>query len=302
MLRMRVAVSVERAAALGELLGATAGVRRLVRTDADLSDGEVVLSADVEPSAGDEIVAAFDQLGVGPDEYVLVRQDVVAPSAIDWRRPSTSQAFAWVELMGEARANARPIGRYLALMAVAGVIAALGVLEDNPILIVGAMAVSPDLLPICATCVGLVAGRPRLVRRASLTLLIGLVLVALVATVLTALLDVTGVINDTFRLGESGLGSLASTDYSTVLVALAAGVAAILSFETRASSAVGVAISVTTIPAAGYLGVAIAVGHGDKAIGALAVLAVNVALLLVSGTITLATQHALAGRDSTRAR
>jgi Domain of unknown function (DUF389) len=41
------------------------------------------------------------------------------------------------------------------------------------------------------------------------------------------------------------------------LIALAAGVAAILFFETRASAAVGVAISVTTIPASAYLGVAI---------------------------------------------
>jgi len=50
---------------------------------------------------------------------------------------------------------------------VRGGLGAIGVITDNPILVVGAMAVSPDLLPICAACVGLVAGRARLAWRAS---------------------------------------------------------------------------------------------------------------------------------------
>jgi hypothetical protein len=64
-----------------------------------------------------------------------------------------------------------------------------------------------------------------------------------------------------------------------------------VTFETRASSAVGVAISVTTIPAAAYTGAAIAVGAADKATGALAVLGVNVVMLLLGGSITLAVQR-----------
>jgi hypothetical protein len=132
------------------------------------------------------------------------------------------------------------------------------------------------------------------------TLLIGLALVTLIALVLTALLDLLGVLGESFALGDSGLGSLANIDYSTVLVALAAGVAAILSFETRASAAVGVAISVTTIPAAGFLGVALALGDASNAGGAALVLAVNVILLIVSGSITLAVQHALATGDAGR--
>ena len=87
-------------------------------------------------------------------------------------------------MIGEARANARLLGRYLALMAVAGVLGALGVITDNPILVVGAMAVSPDLLPICAACVGFVARRARLVRRALGTLLLGILLTWAVAAAL----------------------------------------------------------------------------------------------------------------------
>jgi hypothetical protein len=81
-------------------------------------------------------------------------------------------------------------------------------------------------------------------------------------------------------------------------VALAAGVAAMLAMETRASSAVGVAISVTTIPAAAYFGVALAVDQFSKADGALAVLGVNVAMLLIGGTATLAVQRWLYQRPT----
>ena len=69
-------------------------------------------------------------------------------------------------MLGQARANARPVARYLVFMVAAGVIAAFGVIEANEILIVGAMAVSPDLLPITAACVGLVES-PRPPRRAA---------------------------------------------------------------------------------------------------------------------------------------
>jgi hypothetical protein len=81
-----------------------------------------------------------------------------------------------------------------------------------------------------------------------------------------------------------------------VLVAAAAGVAAMLSFETGASAAVGVAISVTTIPASAYLGVAIGGGGIDEAAGALVVLLINVGLLIVAGSLTLLVQRLLPNR------
>jgi sorbitol-specific phosphotransferase system component IIC len=57
-----------------------------------------------------------------------------------------------------------------------------------------------------------------------------------------------------------------------------------------------VAISVTTIPAAAYLGVAAGVGELDKVLGALAVLAVNVLMISLGGAATLLTQRRLTRR------
>jgi len=55
------------------------------------------------------------------------------------------------------------------------VIAAFGVIDQDQdqILIVGAMAVSPDLLPVTAACTGLVLRRRRLIRDGLASLLVG---------------------------------------------------------------------------------------------------------------------------------
>lgn len=295
MLRLRSSVDAERASHLGAALRGLDGVRRIVRQPDDDDDTCIVFVADVEPAAADQLVTAIADLGIALDDYVLERVDVVAPERrnLGGRRGDLG-GYAWVEVMGQARANSRPLARYLTLINVAAVIAALGVIKSSSILIVGAMAVSPDLLPICATCVGIVAGRRPLAVRAFGTLFLGLALVVVTAAALTAVLKATGFLPSDFSIHSSTLNTLAQTDYSTVLIALAAGVAAILSFETRASAAVGVAISVTTIPASAYLGVAIGGGGTDSSLGTLVVLLVNVGLLIVSGTLTLMFQRWMA--------
>ena len=295
MLRLRLAIARDRAEALAIALGAAAGVAR-VSVEAGV-DGQSVIAADISNEAADEVVAMLAGRGVSHHDYVLARLDVVASDRFGSAHDPGNEAIAWVELLGRARTNSRPFARFLALMTVAGVIAALGVITGNGILIVGAMAVSPDLLPLSAACVGLVGRRPRLVRRAVGTLVVGLALAGFVATLLTLALDATGILDPGFQIGDGGLNTLASTDYSTVLIAAAAGVAAMLSFETRASSAVGVAISVTTIPASAYWGVALGAGETAGVGGALLVLLVNVTVLLAVGTATLAAQEWLARRD-----
>ncbi len=300
MLRVRVAVSAERVDRLADALRRLGGVQRLVRLPVENDSGDYVLMADVTAIGADRAMAAVRELDGGVEDFVLVHEDVVATPQVHATSATQSDDFAWVEILGEARANSRPFGRYVALISAAAIIAALGVLTADGVLIVGAMAVSPDLLPICAACVGIVHGRPLLAGRALMTLLLGLFLVCVIAAALTGALRLTDVISD-IDLSQSSVSGLAHLDYATGLVALAAGVAAIISFESRASAAVGVAISVTTIPASAYLGVAVGLGEVSKAWGALLVLAVNVVLLMLSGTLALKIQSVLAAQRQARA-
>jgi hypothetical protein len=109
--------------------------------------------------------------------------------------PAAGAELAWSAVLSEARAHARPLARYLMLMAVAGVIAAFGVIDRNEIL-----AVSPDLLPACAACVGFEARRPQLAAGALGTLLIGLAVAAVVAALVTVVLVAVDWLEEDFRL------------------------------------------------------------------------------------------------------
>ncbi|MGE5336146.1 MAG: DUF389 domain-containing protein [Nitrososphaerota archaeon] len=298
MLRLRSSVAHHRADEFGALLRGMEGVRRVVQQRDEVgAEQACVFVADVEPVAADRLVDAVAEFGLAAEDYVLGRVDVVAPLRRHRFGERGEEGFAWVEVLGQARANSQLLARYLALINVAAVIAALGVIDSSAILIVGAMAVSPDLLPICATAVGLVHGNYGLARRAFTTLAMGLGLVVVTAMILSALLKLVGLLPNSFQVEQSSLRTLVEVGYSTVLIALAAGVAAMLSFETRASQAVGVAISVTTIPASAYLGVALGAGGIAHATGALVVLALNVSLLIVSATLTLLAQRFLPNRS-----
>jgi Domain of unknown function (DUF389) len=140
-----------------------------------------------------------------------------------------------------------------------------------------------------------VLGRWRLAGRAVTALGIGLA-ACVIAALLALVFDAVGALPAGFELHSSFLQGLAMVNLSTPIVAFVAGVVGILALETRASSAVAVAISVTTIPASAYLGVATGIGEVGKALGALLVLGVNVVMLLAGGSVTLLVQPSLAQR------
>jgi uncharacterized hydrophobic protein (TIGR00271 family) len=291
MLHLRVFGAAPAMERVAESVSALPGAEHVTRTDAGNGTGEALVTADVDPAAADAALQALSALGVPAEDVWLLRLEGLQPGRAGRRRGSS--AVVWADLLGQAGEHARPVARFLMLMAAAGVIAAYGVIYANGILIVGAMAVSPDFLPLAAACIGLVARRGALVGRASWTLFAGLATTGLVAGLLTALLDLVDLLPSNFEVGESVLHGLTTVNSSTFVVAFAAGIAGILALETRASAAVGVAISVTTIPASAYLGVAAGVGEVGKASGALSVLAINVAMLLVGGSLTLVTQQAV---------
>ena len=297
MLHLRVYGPSESLTELGEGLE-DYGAARNVALAQGVRPGHVLLTAEVSPEWADGVLELLVRNGVAEDDIMLARLDEIGPI-----RPGRSATLIWADVLGHARANARPVARYLVFMVAAGVIAAYGVIEANGILIVGAMAVSPDLLPITAACVGLVSRRGRLVGRALVTLAVGMAATCLTAALVTVVLDLLDLLPSGFVVGESALSGLTTVNDSTIAVAFAAGVAGMLALETRASSAVGVAISITTIPAAAYLGVAAGVAEADKALGALAVLGANVGMLLIGGTLTLLVQRRLAaGRHPAEAR
>jgi uncharacterized hydrophobic protein (TIGR00271 family) len=284
--------------AVAAMLDAAQGVSRVRVVVASRADHSVV-SAAVRPEQVDAVLGELQRHDVPDSAITLTRVEVVGSLA----RSASDATLVWADVIGSAWLAARPVARYLAFMVAAGVIASYGVVDDNGILIVGAMAVSPDLLPITAIAVGLVGRRPRLSGRALLTLAVGMLVVSVVAALSAFLQDTLGLLPASFELSAIGvLGGLTSVNDETIAVAFVAGIAGMLALETRAGSGVGVAISVTTIPAAAYLGVAAGLSEADKAVGALGVLATNVSMMVAGAVATLALQNAFKRPSHARER
>ncbi len=287
MLELRVFAGTDILTALADWLERTRHGQHVVAVPATVDVHSGLLWADIAAESAHEVLNHLATLAIDPVDIALIRSEDIGP-----RLPAQrASSLVWADMIGQARRNARPIARYIVFMLVAGVIAGYGVITVNSTLIVGAMAVSPDTLPVAAACVAFVGGRWRLAGRAVITLLVGLAAAGLAAALIGGVLNAISRLPSGFSADESVLSGLVTIGTGTVGVALAAGVAGMLALETRASSAVGVAISVTTIPAAAYFGVALVIGQTAKAAGALAVLGVNISMLLIGGTATLLVQR-----------
>ena len=262
------------------------GVTR-VRIAPAFRAGRSLVFARVGHDVTDEVLARLVALGVSQDDVTLSRVEELGGGTAGGAQTS----LIWADVVGLAGSTSRLVARYLTFMAVAGVIACYGVVDASPILIVGAMAVSPDLLPITATAVGLVGRSLRLTARALVTLAVGMAVASACAALFAFAQKHLSLLPSGFNLDKTVLRSLTTVNDETIVVALAAGIAGMLAFETRAQAGVGVAISVTTIPAAAYLGVAIGLGEPAKALGGLAVLATNVVMIVAGASATLGLQR-----------
>src|SRR5215211_984309 len=113
MLRLRSSVAQHRADEFVALLRELKGVRRIVQQPDDAAPHDAyVFVADVEPSCADRLVEEITQLGVDVDDYVLTKVDVIAPQHRHHYGEGGEDGFAWVEVLGQARANSRPLARY----------------------------------------------------------------------------------------------------------------------------------------------------------------------------------------------
>jgi uncharacterized hydrophobic protein (TIGR00271 family) len=271
-------------------------------------DGDVIL-CDVAREDASVVIADLKSLHVHEGGSIVLEPiDTAISTAADEaerRAPGLpSDAVVWEEVEQRTSENVELSGVFLLFMVLAGLIAAVGIYLDSEILIVGAMVVGPEFGPIAGFCVALVQRRRDLAVRSGIALAAGFPLAITTVFFATLIFKATDLTPEDFTAADHGISNLISSpDAFTVIVALCAGAAGMLSLSTAKSGAlIGVLISVTTIPAAANIGVAAAYGDRDGWTGSLAQLALNLASIVVAGTLVLAVQRILyARRRSARA-
>lgn len=212
-----------------------------------------------------------------------------------------SEAVVWAQVTHDIHEAGQLSWINLLLIMAAGALAALGILQDQLLLIVGAMVISPDYYPIAGTALATSRLSWADAWRNGRTLLVSFGAAIAATAVLTEGLAAAGLVAPGLTPpGELTL-FIARPDPLSVLVALIAGAAGALAITLPgARGLVGVFVSVTTIPAAANIGVAIAARNLSELVGAAVQLATNVAGLVIAGAITLALRHRGAARRAGR--
>jgi len=298
-LHLRIIVTPARRPAVEGLLHATPAVTHVVVLPgaATQPPGDVVL-ADVVREGASDVLAGLRALGVEDDGAIVMENVDVSLSRYADRAARRTpglgvDAVVWEEIEHRTGEETELSGAYLAFLIVATVIAGIGVLLDQPILIVGAMVVGPEFGPLAAICVGLVQLQWALVRRSLIALVVGFPVAMAVTVGTTWLLDAAGLVSRSMLVDPRPLTDFIwRPDALSWVVGFLAGVAGMLSLTSaKSATLVGVLISVTTVPAAANAAVALAYGVRGEAVGSVTQLAINLAAIVVAGVLTLLAQR-----------
>ena len=260
-------------------------------------DGDVIL-ADVAREDASVLIATLKELGIHERGSIAIEEIDTAISrvAVEAEKHAAglpSDAVVWEEVESRTSEETELSGSFLGFMVIATMIAAIGVMTDSTILIIGAMVVGPEFGPLAGLSVAIVQRRRDLARKSLIALAVGFPLAMTLTLAGTLVLRWTGIAPDEVgELSRPLTQFISHPDEFSVIVALLAGVAGILSLTSSKSGAlIGVLISVTTIPAAGNAAVAVAYGDWSEWAGAVEQLTLNLAMLVLAGVTTLFVQR-----------
>lgn len=185
------------------------------------------------------------------------------------------------EIVENIRIASSPGFDYFFLVILSGAIATLGLINDSPAVIIGAMLVAPLMSPILGVGLGSITADPGLARNAASALIRG----AILSIILSALLTLSNIylpfVPSLLEVPNEVLSRTQPTP-NDLIIALAGGLAAAYSLAQPHLSAAlpGVAIATALMPPLSTIGIGIALGRWDIAGGA--------TLLFLTNAITIA--------------
>lgn len=294
MMHLRVVCDSGASAAVTGILEAEPGVAHLTVT-AGVSRQPVgdVIEATVAREVAEDVLNRLAEHGVPRSGQVSLQplDMMLSDTAAVAERVAPgdgADALIWDELVATTGEESRLNGTFLAFLTIACLIAAVGVITNSAITIVGAMVVGPDFGPLAALAVALVGRRKDLAVNAARALGAGFPFAMLVTAALALLARVTGLFHPATLTQLDQVSFIYQVGPYSAVVAVLAGAAGMLALTSDKSAAlVGVFISVTTVPAAGFAAIAAIAGDWSQCGGAVLQLLVNLTGITLAAVVTL---------------
>ncbi len=238
----------------------------------------------VEPTL-DRLKSRFGHL----EGFRLVLQSVDATvppldTSLEAAKPKTSRVSRH-ELLTSIGAATRLGPRYLLMVVLSAIVAAVGLLTNNVAVIIAAMVIAPLLGPNMALALATVTGDQVLGSRALRMDLYGIGVALAMAIAIGLLLDPQIFSDPSHPLQE--IMARTQVGLPDLLLALAAGTAGALTFTTGGSGTlIGVMVAVALMPPLIVLGLMIGQGMWEEAARAALLFVLNILSIILSGVAT----------------
>ena len=201
---------------------------------------------------------------------------------------NATDAVIWQEVEARTGDDSALTGTFLTFLTIATMLAAIGIATDSAVTVVGAMVVGPEFGALAAVAVGLVRRRAPLARRGLVAIVVGFPLAMAITALATWIGELTGLVSDELVELNTATEFIYEPGVLSFIVALLAGAAGMLSMTSRNSAAlVGVFISVTTVPAAGYVAVGGVLGEWSEVWGSALQLVINLVGIVFAASVML---------------
>jgi uncharacterized hydrophobic protein (TIGR00271 family) len=178
---------------------------------------------------------------------------------------------------------------FVTMMVLSTIVATTGVLLDSPAVVVGSMVLAPLYGPAVSASVGTVIDEGELFWRGVLLQVVGVVIAVAAAAIFAAVMRFGYLLPSGFAVTAAPqIVERLSPDLLSLVVALVAGTAGIISIATASGRAlVGVMMAAALLPPASVVGVGIAWVEPSIAVHSGILLSVNVLAINFAGLVTL---------------
>ncbi len=301
LLHLRITVPPDRVDAVLDLLDRHVGVVHLVHLPGVVRRpaGDLLL-CDVARESVDGLVDALQAAGVEEHGGISIESvDSVLSHTSDEavrRAPGAgADAVVWDQVIEAADAESKLTVTFVTFLTVASLLAAMAIVTDSAVLLIGGMVMGPEFSPLAGIALGISHRSRRLVRQSTRTLVLGFAIATALTIAAALAMRLTGWASVADLLAERPeTGFITRPDRWSFPVAFVAGAAGMLALTSaKSSSLVGVFISVTTVPAAAAFALGVAFGDWIDAVRSALQLGINVLGILLAALLTVRALQAL---------
>jgi len=241
------------------------------------NDKQVAIKILVEKAKSQRILDQLQTLMEGKSNFRVVAYPLEV--ALPFEKKQTAGVNREM-LLNQLAIQGKLDAHYLMLVFLSTIVAAIGLIENNVAVIIGAMVIAPLLGPNLSLSLAITLGKPVAIYNALKTLIAGIGFALILSMGIGGFYPNLELTPELLSRTHVGLESLA--------LALASGAAAALSITTGVSSVlVGVMVAVALLPPTVTLGISLGLQALPEAIGAGLLLIANISSVNLTAQITM---------------